>query len=118
MRVASFFAGCGGLDFGFKNAGFTLEVANEIETNFANSYQKLTNHNAVVEDFWNLTDQAFKSDIIIGGPPCQSFSLVGKRLIDDPRGKLVKGFLDLILENQPKAFVMEKNSVAEKFQIQ
>ena len=107
VRVASFFAGCGGLDFGFKNAGFALDTANEIEMNYAESYFKLTNHKANVEDFWNLVNENFESDIIIGGPPCQSFSLVGKRLSDDPRGKLVKGYLDLILQNRPKAFVIE-----------
>jgi len=47
------------------------------------------------------------ADVIIGGPPCQSFSLVGKRLQDDPRGKLVLAYQQVIERIRPKAFVME-----------
>jgi DNA (cytosine-5)-methyltransferase 1 len=47
------------------------------------------------------------ADVIIGGPPCQSFSLVGQRKRDDPRGKLVFEFLRIVREKQPRAFVME-----------
>ena len=54
--VSGFFAGCGGLDYGFQNAGFQIKWANELETNFANSYKILTNHACVVGDFWNIFD--------------------------------------------------------------
>ena len=105
--VGGFFAGCGGLDFGFQNAGFQLKWANELETSFANSYESLTEHPCQVGDFWEVANQIPEVDIIIGGPPCQSFSLVGKRIDDDPRGKLVGGFLELISTRRPKAFLME-----------
>lgn len=105
--VGGFFAGCGGLDFGFQNAGFQLEWANELEANFAKSYESLTQHPCQIGDFWQVSDQVPEVDLIIGGPPCQSFSLVGKRIEDDPRGKLVGGFLELISIRRPKAFLME-----------
>ena len=107
LSVGGFFAGCGGLDFGFQNAGFRLEWANELEANFAKSYESLTQHACEVGDFWNIAGHVPQVDLIIGGPPCQSFSLVGKRIQDDPRGKLVGGFLELISNLQPKAFLME-----------
>ena len=105
--VAGFFAGCGGLDFGFQNAGFDLKWSNELEINYADSYDSLTSHKCEVGDFWSVSNRVPKVDLIIGGPPCQSFSLVGKRIHDDPRGKLVGGFLELILEHRPKAFLIE-----------
>jgi DNA (cytosine-5)-methyltransferase 1 len=105
--VAGFFAGCGGLDYGFQNAGFDLKWSNELELNFADSYGSLTSHKCEVGDFWSVANLMPKVDLIIGGPPCQSFSLVGKRIKDDPRGKLVGGFLELILEQRPKAFLIE-----------
>ncbi|MCM1236532.1 MAG: DNA cytosine methyltransferase, partial [Ruminococcus flavefaciens] len=46
-------------------------------------------------------------DVIIGGPPCQGFSVSGKRMIDDPRNKLYKSFVSLVEQIQPKVFVME-----------
>ncbi len=105
--VGSFFAGCGGLDFGFQNAGFDLKWANELEASFAASFQDLCGHGCSVGDFWEISNTIPKVDVIIGGPPCQSFSLVGKRISDDPRGKLVGGFFQLISEKRPHAFLME-----------
>jgi DNA (cytosine-5)-methyltransferase 1 len=107
LNVGGFFVGCGGLDFGFQNAGFNLTWANEIENNFGASYSLLTGHDCKVGDFWDVASEIPSVDIIIGGPPCQSFSLVGKRIADDPRGKLVGGFLQLISEKKPRAFLME-----------
>ena len=46
-------------------------------------------------------------DVIIGGPPCQGFSLSGKRLLEDPRNKLYKSFVELVREIKPKMFIME-----------
>ncbi len=107
LTVGGFFVGCGGLDFGFQNAGLKLKWANEIEANFGASYSLLTGHDCRVGDFWDVATEISPVDIIIGGPPCQSFSLVGKRIADDPRGKLVGGFLELISEKRPRAFLME-----------
>jgi DNA (cytosine-5)-methyltransferase 1 len=105
--VGGFFVGCGGLDFGFLNAGFKIKWANEKEETFANSYKSLTGHSCLVGDFWEVFGQIPEVDVVIGGPPCQSFSLVGKRVQDDPRGALVGGFLEMIASKRPRAFLME-----------
>jgi len=105
--VGGFFAGCGGLDYGFKNAGFEIKWASELEPSFCLSYESLTGHSCIVGDFWENWQTIPKVDVIVGGPPCQSFSLVGKRLADDPRGRLVWGFLEMIAAHRPRAFLME-----------
>lgn len=105
--VAGLFVGCGGLDYGFKEAGFGLIWANELDQDAAQSYSLLTGHDVVIQDIWNVIDQVPNADILIGGPPCQSFSLVGKRLDSDPRGKLVFAYQQVIDRVRPKIFVME-----------
>ena len=105
--VAGLFSGCGGLDIGFKKAGFKVVWANEWDADAAISYESLMGHSPIVEDIWNVLDEIPDVDIIIGGPPCQSFSLIGKRLEEDSRGKLVHAFSEAIRRKMPKAFVME-----------
>lgn len=105
--VAGLFVGCGGLDYGFVQAGFTLEWANELEKDAGKSYEILTGHRPHVDDIWNVLDAIPKVDVLIGGPPCQSFSLVGKRLVDDERGQLVFAFERAVTQIMPRAFVME-----------
>lgn len=107
ISVVSLFAGCGGLDLGFKNAGYNVVWANEIMPEAAESYRRNLGHSPVVEDVWNIIDDVPKADVVIGGPPCQAFSLVGKRLENDPRAKLVFAYQTVIRRLKPKAFVME-----------
>lgn len=106
-NVAGLFVGCGGLDLGFKDAGYDLEWANEWSPDAAKSYTSLVGHNVVVGDIWNHLEEIPKVDVIVGGPPCQAFSLVGKRIEDDPRAKLVYAFQKAIERVSPQAFVME-----------
>lgn len=105
--IVSLFAGCGGLDLGFKEAGFDIKWANEIMPDAAKSYSTNLGHTPVVEDIWKIIDDVPKADIIVGGPPCQAFSLVGKRLENDPRAKLVFAYKSIIERTLPKVFVME-----------
>lgn len=105
--VLGVFSGCGGLDFGFKNAGFNLKWSNELVPSFAASYEDLCGTQSIASDFWEIFDKIPSADVIVGGPPCQSFSLVGKRIEDDPRGRLVGGFVELIRLKKPRAFLME-----------
>ncbi|EMX8899023.1 TPA: DNA cytosine methyltransferase [Enterobacter roggenkampii] len=105
--VAGLFVGCGGLDYGFQKAGYELVWANEISPDAAKSYTLLTGHSVLVDDVWNVIEKVPETDVIIGGPPCQSFSLVGKRLDNDPRGELVFAFQKVIDLRRPSAFVME-----------
>ncbi len=107
LSVIGVFSGCGGLEFGFKNAGFDLSWSNEIVPSFAASYEKLCGGKSTVASFWDIFAEIPSADVIIGGPPCQSFSLVGKRIEDDPRGRLVSGFVELIRSRRPRAFLME-----------
>jgi len=107
ISVAGLFVGCGGLDLGFKASGYALKWANEWSPDPASSYNSLIGHDVVVGDIWDHLGNIPDVDVIIGGPPCQAFSLVGKRLEDDPRAKLVFAFEQAIKSVKPKAFVME-----------
>lgn len=105
--VAGLFVGCGGLDYGFKKAGFDLVWSNELDKDAAKSYSILTGHKAIVDNIWNVIEKVPKTDVLIGGPPCQAFSLVGKRLENDPRAQLVFAFKKVVERTNPSVFVLE-----------
>lgn len=115
MNVISLFSGCGGLDLGFKKAGFNIPVANEFDKNIYETYK--INHPdtfLIEEDIRNIKSDDFKSlvdgtiDGLIGGPPCQSWSEAGSlRGIDDERGKLFYDYIRILKELQPKFFLAE-----------
>ena len=106
--VASFFAGLGGLDLGFMWEGYQIAWANDVSPHATKTY---TLNHGLVPTCQDITHIAWReipeTDVIIGGPPCQSFSLVGKRRPGDKRGQLVFSFLGAITELHPTAFVME-----------
>ena len=106
--ICMLFSGLGGLDLGFQMQGFQTVWANDISKNAVASYQLNFGIPASSEDITKISARDIpKADVIIGGPPCQSFSLVGKRIKEDPRGKLVDTFVQVVAEHQPKGFVME-----------
>ena len=110
MRVISLFAGCGGLDLGFEKAGFEVIWANECDKTIHATYR--LNHPKTelnTSDIRKLTAQDIPDcDGIIGGPPCQSWSLGGRSLgIEDERGRLVYDYIRIVSEKKPKFFVME-----------
>jgi DNA (cytosine-5)-methyltransferase 1 len=91
MKVASLFAGAGGLDLGFRNAGFDVVWANEFDKTIWKTYEE--NHKNIFLDQRDIrkiqVSDIPEVDGIIGGPPCQSWSLAGKmRGSNDERGKL------------------------------
>ena len=92
MKIASLFSGAGGLDLGFKKAGFNIVYANEYDKTIWETFEK--NFPKVKLDKRSISKidpSEIPSDIdgIIGGPPCQSWSEAGAlRGLDDPRGKL------------------------------
>lgn len=107
-RVVSLFCGVGGLDWGFVEAGFDVVWANDIEPEATASYTRNFQATPGCADLMtHPLDSIPAADVVIGGPPCQSFSLVGRRQADDPRGALVFRFLDVVRQLRPRAFVME-----------
>lgn len=110
MKVASFFAGAGGLDLGFSRAGFDVVWANESDSDVWETYEK--NHPGTILDRRSITD-IDASDIpdvdgMIGGPPCQSWSAAGKlRGIEDKRGQLFFDFIRILEAKQPRFFLAE-----------
>lgn len=121
--VVSLFSGGGGLDLGFKNAGYNIIWAIDNNSNAVATYKENIGNHITCNDINKIDiDDIPSSDIIIGGPPCQSFSLAGKRNTEDERGQLVWRYIHIIEEKSPKAFVFEnvtgllsaKNSKGEK----
>ena len=112
-----FFAGAGGLALGFEQAGFDVVAAVEIDPIHAAVHQlNFPSTTVLCRDIKQLSgDQIRKEsgigrrpiDVVIGGPPCQGFSLIGNRVLDDARNSLVFHFLRLVTELRPKCFVME-----------
>lgn len=117
-KVVDLFAGVGGLSYGFAHdSDFQIIAANEILKPMAIAYS--LNHPTVkvynkdIKEF-SLDDLTADFnihkgdiDIVIGGPPCQAYSTVGKRLIDDPRGKLFQEYFRVLSEIRPKMFIFE-----------
>jgi DNA (cytosine-5)-methyltransferase 1 len=115
-KVLSFFSGCGGFSLGFSWANFEVLGFLELKKEFRRIYQE--NFPSAVElgyDIQKITSQdiiEWKNkfgdiDVIIGGPPCQGFSLSGKRDKSDARNTLFKDYLKVIRALQPKIAVME-----------
>lgn len=107
--VVSLFSGAGGLDMGFYNKGFDILWANDIDKDSCATHKlwspktDIVNKNIKEIDLNTIPN----SDIIIGGFPCQGFSLAGPRKIDDSRNTLYKFFVDLVEIKQPKMFLAE-----------
>jgi DNA (cytosine-5)-methyltransferase 1 len=108
------FSGCGGLALGSKNAGFTTALAVDIDPILSSSFPvNFPTTKFLHADVGVLTQSALREylpsgvDGIVGGPPCQAFSGIGKRLPDDPRRSLVGEFFRLVQEIQPAFFIME-----------
>lgn len=118
MKVISLFSGAGGLDIGFQNAGFETVVMVERDSACCKTLRANMPNVPVIEGDINAVSTAeilkvarlkpLEAALVIGGPPCQSFSLAGKRMgLNDPRGKLVLEFIRVVREALPVGFVME-----------
>lgn len=115
--VLDLFSGCGGLSFGFEQAGYRVLCGvdnwNDSLLTFKHNHKDA---NAVLADLSEENiDQVIKKcgikvgdvDVIVGGPPCQGFSISGKRNPDDPRNRLYISFVSFLRKVKPRAFVME-----------
>lgn len=114
-KCIDLFAGCGGLSLGFEMAGFDIPLAIEIDDWAAETYEK--NHpstEVLIGDITQITEldniiskEDLPVDGIIGGPPCQGFSLSGNRDKKDPRNSLFMEFVRFVKYFKPKFFIME-----------
>jgi DNA (cytosine-5)-methyltransferase 1 len=111
------FAGAGGFSLGFEQAGFDVVAAVEIDpTHCATHKYNFPDTTVICADLLEITGEEIKQkagiedreiSVVIGGSPCQGFSMQGKRDLDDPRNKLTKRFASLVKELNPQYFVFE-----------
>ncbi len=115
MNAVSFFAGAGGLDLGLTSAGFNIRLAVELEELYCETL-RLNNHENVRKgDIMEYTRERIMAeaqletiDLMVGGSPCQSFSTAGKRrAFDSEGGQAMLKYADLVVETQPRAFLLE-----------
>lgn len=115
-NVLDLFCGCGGLSKGFEEAGYNVLVGVDFEQSALNTFNR--NHNGAIglrldlsasESFDAITEaiNGRSVDVIIGGPPCQGFSLTGPRNFDDKRNKLYLAMIETVRRFNPKAFLIE-----------
>ena len=111
LKVISLFSGSGGLDLGFlETKNFEIIFANDFNVSACETYRENIGNHIVCDDITKLNNLP-KADIIIGGPPCQGFSLANpSRSFDDPRNQLFKEYARIIKEVKPKLFLMENVS--------
>lgn len=118
INVIDLFAGCGGFSVGFERAGYKITKAVEFDKNIAASYSH--NHEGTImfaNDIGKIADTEHfehgEADVIIGGPPCQGFSMAGERIrekkafINDPRNFLFRHYVEVVKIVRPKVFLLE-----------
>ena len=108
--VVSLFAGAGGMDLGFKQAGFDIVWANDFDKDCVITYRKNLGNHIVLGDIKDVKSEDIPNnpDVVIGGFPCQGFSINNKkRSMEDERNHLYKEMLRIIKDKQPKYFVAE-----------
>lgn len=109
MKVGGLFAGIGGIELGFKKAGFSIEWANEIDKNACITYRLNHKHTLFEKDLNDLTTSEVESiDILTGGFPCQAFSIAGhQKGFRDDRGNVFFEILRFIDDLEPKIVFLE-----------
>ena len=122
LNTISLFSGIGGLDFGFEAAGFETRSALELDRTSCKTIQKNRNWKVIEGDINEVPSSAVlessglragEADMLIGGPPCQPFSKAGywargdSLRLDDPRADTLTGYLRILRDTRPKAFLLE-----------
>lgn len=108
--VVSLFSGCGGLDLGFKQAGFEVVWANDFDKDSVETYKKNIDERIILGDITQIPSSEIpkNADVLLGGFPCQGFSIANnKRNMGDKRNFLYKEMLRIIKDTQPKFFIAE-----------
>lgn len=115
-KAISFFAGCGGLCYGITAAGFNIVASNELVDDYREIYKlNFPNARFLSNDIRNITESEIDDilkehpeiDLFAGGPPCQGFSLAGKRDVEDQRNTLFQYYLKIANKVRPKVILME-----------
>lgn len=118
-KVIDCFCGAGGLSLGFENRGFEVEYAFDIDQAAINTYKNNPSYHhgaAFVRDIYKVNKETIESDlghelgtidVVIGGPPCQGFSVQRRGDNIDPRNQLVLEYIRLLKEIKPRYFIME-----------
>ncbi len=116
LNVIDLFCGCGGMSKGLTDAGLNVIAGIDIWDKAVESYNKNYHHKAYCADLTQMPPEKFNElynkenknvDILVGGPPCQSFSIAGKRDKNDPRNALFMEYVKYLDYFKPKAFIME-----------
>lgn len=109
-RAVSLFTGAGGMDVGFKRAGFQVIWANDILRDACDTYA--LNHGSQIRcgnihDYFDEIVGLSDVELVFGGPPCQGFSVAGKMDPDDARSRLLFSFFDVVERTNPQVFILE-----------
>jgi DNA (cytosine-5)-methyltransferase 1 len=116
INVIDLFCGCGGMSKGLTDAGLKIIAGIDIWDKAVESYNLNFEHNAYCEDLTKFPPEKFNElynkdnkpiDLLVGGPPCQSYSIAGKRDKNDPRNALFMEYVKYLNYFKPKAFIME-----------
>jgi DNA (cytosine-5)-methyltransferase 1 len=108
LTAISLYCGAGGLDLGFQAAGFELAWAIDSDPWAVRTYADAVGPHAVCGDVLEIDPpDHLRPDVVIGGPPCQGFSVIGRMDPSDPRSRHVMHFLGVVERFAPRAFVME-----------
>ncbi|MCM1142260.1 MAG: DNA cytosine methyltransferase [Muribaculum sp.] len=114
-NIIDLFCGCGGFSLGFERAGYNVLLGIDVWKDSLQTFSKNHKNSHVLNADMSTLDPAEVSeilggrqiDVIIGGPPCQGYSIAGKRIVDDIRNSLYKSFVRFVGYFKPEAFVME-----------
>ena len=114
-NVLDLFCGCGGISLGFEQAGYRILLGIDVWEDALKTFKHNHKHSdTLCADLSTLSPievsekiNGEKVDVIVGGPPCQGFSIAGKRIVEDKRNELYKSFVRMVEYFKPKAFVLE-----------
>lgn len=109
MKVVGLFSGVDGIELGFMKAGFTPIWSNEIDENAAKTFRLNHNHPLIVDDIKNIDSENIPdASVIVGGFPCQAFSVVGYRKgFFDERGEIFFQMARVIKDKKPRVIFIE-----------
>ena len=118
LTYIDLFSGAGGFSLGFDRAGFRQLLSVELEKTYCETYRtNFPKHHVLQTDLTTLSNEKILNelngqavDVVIGGPPCQGFSMagnIGRTFTDDPRNHLFKEFVRVVSVVKPRFFVME-----------